>query len=731
MAAMLPPAFDDVDVSTWESLSPEDLMLRPTLVSEQDGGLASARALKYSRSGRADAYDEIGFRLSAATPYRGAAPLATIPSMRLQRRWNEATQYDPVIEAVLADQRKLLHRPIEAPTDGRFRYTIGGGLLQVMRPRADAQVSGDEEVWTFPLTTPPKMIQALAEPRDEPLVAAQQYQIDVPGAFWLPLPLLIETGRVRPMQEWRDRLPSRTLPRHFYCFVSHRWLTPTHPDPQGVQTAFLAWQMVGHLCEAIRVATMRGLHEPRQFAAPLGVEVGVTGSSLAEALIVNVLRQVLDDAGLAAAWEEVGPLRGITADYGVAAARNDTGLERLRGIVNGRSVLSTLIERIVLWYDYGCMPQAPRTAKDERLFRDGLRHLNVMQALGRTAILLDEAEDYLSRGWCSLEALVADTELGNVDLLIGSARGTAAGGVTEHYFDMLMQDRPHLVWRAILDTELFRIQTPDQCLARLNLAVTEARDIPFIYDGLRMLRMPVKLHVDDSEIVTGAFPVPLIGETTIVVPTSSEYSVSRADDDPGTWQSLDWTDVLRLRTGWDADADATAIASMMGRDGGRPDVRSCHVAIVASCEGEAVLFTTWLSGRLDQLEGLIDARVDTLSWLAADIAPVGHLIDGTLRVVPVEADVWVLVSSAIRFTHSGLTSAIQSTLVATSTPYFTLAIDESHDNLHAITPPRLTEGDPETERLLRQCAAVELDDLERPIYVGGLYREILIEYLAR
>ncbi len=84
--------------------------------------------------------------------------------------------------------------------------------------------------------------------------------------------------------------------------------------------------------------------------------------------------------------------------------------------------------------------------------------------------------------------------------------------MVEHYFDTLVQDRSHILWRALLDTELFRIQTREQCMARLNLGVTESRDLPFIYEGFLGLGAANKIHIDESEIVTGVFPLPVVAE---------------------------------------------------------------------------------------------------------------------------------------------------------------------------------------------------------------------------
>src|SRR5262249_46640502 len=157
------------------------------------------------------------------------------------------------------------------------------------------------------------------------------------------------------------------------------------------------------------------------------------------------------------------PLETELEDYGVAKASNDAGLKGLNSLLADRPILRSLTDRIYIWYDYSCLPQPPREGDDVDLFFKGLEELSAAQILGRTSIMLDDADDYLSRAWCTLEALVADT-MGGADLIVGSARPSAAKGEVEHYFKALLADRPHMVWRAILDTELFGVQSAAICM---------------------------------------------------------------------------------------------------------------------------------------------------------------------------------------------------------------------------------------------------------------------------
>jgi hypothetical protein len=710
------------DLGGWKNVAPEQLMLDPALRFQAPPPLAAAMALAYARTGGSAAYDEIGFRLSAATPCKGPVPLQTVQGMRLARERDEATQPTPALKKLLREEALLRHRPIDLPGTGHFSYRREGNFLHIVRPRSGSRVPGDEEVWTFPLSGPPFGIMDSAEPRDAPLITAQRYEVDVPGAYWLPLSLLIERGRMEQMQTWRDHLGTRTTAGRFYCFVSHRWLSPTHPDPRGLQASLIAWQMAGYMAEAIRVAYVRGLDEPRRFHGLIGCSLGPAGSELAEALVVNVLRMALDPTLLERAWEEIEGLDALD-DNGVAAAAADAGLANLRALLEPRPVLTALLTRIYLWYDYGCMPQPPRTPEDEKVFRDGLEHLAALQILGRTAILLDEAEDYLSRGWCTLEATVADTVAGYRDLLVGAVRRTTSEGVTEHYFDMLLEDRPHILWRAVLDTEIFRLQTPEQCMARLELGVTEPRDVPFIYQGFVNLRAPRKIHVDDSELVTGVFPLPVLDDATVLIPRTTGQNMALVTA-PRTRRTLDWTDAVRLRTGWVPGDSAADVPALLRRDPPPAGPPSCHVAVVASCEGEAVLLANWAWRRREELEEAVGAQVASLSWLATDIAPVGHLVDGTLRAMPIRAEVWVVVTMSTRLLNCSLTNSLLNTLSQAEVRWLDLSVDVPEDNLREIVAAGGVPREPESFAKLASPSS------GFPLHPGGLFRGPLLEHLV-
>ncbi|MCP2250131.1 hypothetical protein [Lentzea aerocolonigenes] len=669
----------DVDLGGWESVPPEELAMRPDLVSGLPAREAAARALKYARSAGQAPYDEIGFRSLAATPFDSYGPLQTFARARLdaERELRRRTPAD--LDLLLTQTRKLRHRPIAAP-DGRMRFTVQDDLFNLTLVPENGEPD-DGLVWSFPLSAPPKMFLDAADDRDEPQLFTQHARVDVPDSYWLPLPALIEAGRFQRMQKVTGDLVASTAPGNYYCFVSHRWLTPTAPDPDGRQARLIAWQLVAALCEAVYVAHERGLHTPRKVSRLTPVPVGASGSDLAEALIVNVLRPALDPAGLDALHAEIWPLQRETADRGVPASHADEDLSRLRALVAGHPGLRRLLDRVLLWYDYSCMPQPPRTRAEQLAFDEGLTHLAVHQIIGRTAILLDDADDYLTRAWCTLEALTADSAQ-NFDLLVGADRSTVVAGRTEHHLYTLLQDRPHVVWRALLDTEFFGVQTPDECLRRLELSATVPTDLPAVYAGLCRLGMPTKIHIDDTEVLTGVFPLPLVdGGRAVVLPAST----ARPADRPPAWSTatLDWTAVTRLgqRRGHRVPPSYVELERRwLGRG------RDCHVVVIGSCEGEAALIAEWALARHDELASAANCAVGSLSWLATDVAPVGHFADGTLRTTTIDAPMWVLVAAGMRFERCATTAAILNALDGAGLPHVTVAVDAPENNVERHNP---------------------------------------------
>ena len=705
-----------IDVSDWADVEPAELLLNPPLVLRHPPQEATARAIRYARAAAGATYDEIGFRLRAATPGSLTGPAALETFATARRRHEQATRRQAADKAgrLGSEQVMLRHRAIDFGQAGHVRFAVQGGQLHLTVTGDD----GTEEIWAYALSHPPKAIRSIAVERDASPLVAQQLQVDAPGMRWLPLPLLIEAGRFRRMQEWAGQLETDTVPGRYYAFVSHRWLTPAHPDPEGRQAQFVAWQLVACLCEAIRVAQLRGLHEPR--LESMGFGIGAEGSFLAESIIVNVLRHVLDDRSLEEAGADAAAVRELVRHHGATAAGADPGLVKLRAMLTERPALARLLARISVWYDYSCLPQPPRIDDEDVLFRQGLDALNVCQILGITLVLLDDAEDYLTRAWCTLEGLVADS-FHAIDTLVGSQRPTAASGTVEEWFRNLMHDRPHIVWRALLDTEVFGVQDTQACFERLSLAVTDRDDLPFIYDRLRTLSYPGRVHTDESEIITGTLPLPALDDGRVLAARPGQ---AVGGPEPRPVGSLDWTDALTLEGA--VLARQRIMASWSPRTSRADPADGAHLAVVAACEGEAVLVASWVETHLSELEAILGQAVVSMSWTASDIAPVGHLAEGALELRAVEAPVWVLCTVRERLASDTLASAIARAVTASGRTLVRLALDEAEDNIEVITPPR--DHDPEPRTFGEGLVA--MDSGAFGTRAGGLHRSTLVDILS-
>jgi hypothetical protein len=185
------------------------------------------------------------------------------------------------------------------------------------------------------------------------------------------------------------------------------------------------------------------------------------------------------------------------------------------------------------------------------LFDEGLAHLNVAQLMGYTVVLLDEAADYLGRAWCILESVFADSATPSpLQILKGSTAVWADRENVESRFRELLRDRPHLIWRAILDTEVFRIQSPSKCMERLGLETTRPHDLSLVYQALRKLGAPKAVHIDQSELVTGCFPLPVTADGNSVVLSRVGWREVVRTLGTAEATTLDWSDCLDLDKAW-------------------------------------------------------------------------------------------------------------------------------------------------------------------------------------
>jgi len=253
-----------------------------------------------------------------------------------------------------------------------------------------------------------------------------------------------------------------------------------------------------------------------------------------------------------------------------------------------------------------------------------LESLAGLQVLGCTVVMLDDF-DYLSRAWCTLETGNADLLAGGYHLVTGSHRATAARGSNEHHFAMLMEDRVHLIWRGVLDTVVFQTQGEEECMRRLGLAVTKPTDLVKIFSRIRNLPAPRKIHMDRSELLSGTFPFPMsVGIASFIDDrgTSTEMLREMAE---APASNFDFTSAMtaecwrgRSRRSW-RDYPSFELLSSAAPE------RGCHVAVVGSCEGEAILWAAEADRRREEIETAVGAPVTSVSWMATDTKNTGEL----------------------------------------------------------------------------------------------------------
>jgi hypothetical protein len=602
----------DHELGDWMHLTPDALLSNVPSVREQVNVTEAWKAMAYARMAPDPSYDELAYRIAAATPCRGAVPVQTIAQMLVER---ERDRESARIRRLRRDHDALKPRALDLPiSDGRLRYEFTATTLNFFVEKRSSRGVNFEESWIVGRTHPPQMLLRDAVASDASPTFNQHYQIELPHAAWVSLGTMIEVGKLLPRQLWEDRLLKQVEAGRLYLFISHRWRTPHNPDPDGREASLLAWQLIDHLCEAVLIASRRGLQAPRMYASTVGQIIGLSGRELSETMIVNVLRPRLTGNEIVAAAAEVAEIEPHLARGVLEAASGDVGLGSLRQLLEYCPVLRRLADSVCLWYDFACLPQVPRNATEEAVFQSGLRELSPIQMIGNTVVLIDLPEHYLSRAWCTLEAIGANVSNRDLVLLHAEPRTTSIGAEVEQYFVSMMQDRPYVVRRAILDTFLFKIQTPQRCFERLGIALTEAADLVNVFDLLRQVCHTPGAHIDNSSVVTGCLPLAPQGDGDVVMPVGSSR-LELLEDAEGNPRSLDWTQALTL-----LESGTREIFPAHVTMPNKADKRRAHVIALGSCEGDAVLIAGWANGHLAELENEIDASAVAISWISDESA---------------------------------------------------------------------------------------------------------------
>ena len=195
------------------------------------------------------------------------------------------------------------------------------------------------------------------------------------------------------------------------------------------------------------------------------------------------------------------------------------------------------MERIHVWYDYSCLPQKPRSTEENGIFKDTLKELQIIQLVSRTVVMLDKPESYLGRALCVLEALTANFT-GIMDIL--HANWQSEGRLAQLYFHDVMLDQSHLIRHALLDTAVFGLQSPQECLERLGLALNDPEDIEFVFESLMQFSCFSWVHIDSSAIITGTIPLAKLANGQIVLPITGSKGREWASNLSNASRSLEY-----------------------------------------------------------------------------------------------------------------------------------------------------------------------------------------------
>lgn len=289
-------------------------------------------------------------------------------------------------------------------------------------------------------------------------------------------------------------------------FVSHRWDTTVHPDPDGAQLLALKVGLTLALARALTVHTV-----------PAGQR---TSSGLPEVMAAHLHAckpgHMTDPKMLA--W-------ATAVEKAARNALDETELwPALQGLEDATvaPMLADIRQSIGLWYDYASMHQAPRSVKQERHFRAEIVRLNQIQASACTLVLTGGA-DYVGRAWCFLE-------------LCGGMRGTIVE-LTPTWGRSIAAAESLIRWGSRSDQLIGALNTLGHgAICTSGLRATHDDDLPIVARLLADLPLTGRVETDDSDLVGGAIPHPRLAGGWVMhqVPEPAPRVVpSAALDAPG------------------------------------------------------------------------------------------------------------------------------------------------------------------------------------------------------
>ena len=290
-------------------------------------------------------------------------------------------------------------------------------------------------------------------------------------------------------------------------FVSHRWESLEHPDPNGAQLLCLK---VG-LTLALAAAVLH-LGNPDE-------EAEKTHSGLPE-VIAEFLGSTLASHEIAALQPWASKIMTIANEE----KEEESLLAATRQLETGevQALLDRLRSLILVWYDYASMFQVPRNSSQETAFRSEILELNRIQSHACTLVIAGDNQ-YVTRAWCFLE-------------LCGGMRQRITE-ITPSWGKPVGVGASVTSWASRSDQFIGALKAlGHKAIERSALQATHAEDLPSIARLLSELPLTGLIETDDSDLVGGALPIPFhagewkLPEGTAETVVTHEYTVSPIKD---------------------------------------------------------------------------------------------------------------------------------------------------------------------------------------------------------
>lgn len=219
-------------------------------------------------------------------------------------------------------------------------------------------------------------------------------------------------------------------------FVSHRWESKEHPDPEGQQAT------------AIRAAVLASLVTAANFLT--GKHFGGFAGFIDCQILAHSILRCPGPTGHLAAWARDNL---VTHDFDI-----DNLSELLRPDAIPLAFFAAM-DRIWLWIDFCCLPQTPRTHEEQSYFKESLAHLSDYQKNAATLVLHGETDDLHTRGWCIFEYIASRGKV------IGVEENSSVQLLPTHSNMFLMGVQLRKVEMAASDA-ILSIQSPTSSLER-------------------------------------------------------------------------------------------------------------------------------------------------------------------------------------------------------------------------------------------------------------------------